>query len=67
MNKPLKDLLRASYAKAGKRLDFGKACARFKTVGDRARPATPVVVEAVPVKASIGFDRAGRAKPATGR
>ena len=28
MNKPLKDLLRASYAKAGKRLDFGKEIGR---------------------------------------
>ena len=67
MNKPLEDVLRAGYAKAGKRLDFGKACVRFKTVDDLALPAITAVVKAVPMKTYVERYRAARAMTAKGR
>lgn len=45
--------LRAAFAAAGKKLDMGKSCLRFKRVEDLAEQAIADAVGAVPVEAFI--------------
>ena len=66
-SKPIESALRAAYKKAGKRLDFGKACLRFATTDDLVIPAVKAVIKAVPMTAYVERYRAVRAKTAKGR
>ena len=40
----------AAYKKAGKKLDMGKACLRFKTIDDLVLPAVKDAIKALPMK-----------------
>ena len=51
---------KAAFKKAGKKLDMGKSCVRFKTADDLALDAIGNAIAAVPVKAFI--ERYERAK-----
>ena len=44
---------KAAFKKAGKKLDMGKSCVRFKTADDLALDAIGNAIAAVPVKAFI--------------
>jgi hypothetical protein len=56
--------LRAGFAKAGKRLDMGKSCVRFKRLDDLALDAIAVAVASTPPERMIELAEAshGRAK-----
>jgi len=41
---------RDEFRKAGKKLDMGKACVRFKTTDDLALPAIKTAIRAMPMK-----------------
>jgi hypothetical protein len=45
--------LKAAFAKAGKKLDMGKSCVRFKTLDDLPLDAIGRVIAATPVKTFI--------------
>ena len=53
MNMPLQKQLAADFKAAGKKLDMGKACLRFKKLDDLALDAIGDVVAAVPMKAYV--------------
>ena len=54
--------LKAAWATAGKRLDMGKSCLRFKRPGDIAEDALAEAIRSVPVETFIAEYEAGRAK-----
>jgi hypothetical protein len=53
----LLERFRAQCAKAGKKLDMGKACIRFRKVDDLALDAIAKVVGKVPVEKWIAMNR----------
>jgi uncharacterized protein YdhG (YjbR/CyaY superfamily) len=54
--------LRAAYAAAGKKLDVGKSCIRFKRREDLAEDALSEAIRAVPVEAFIAEYEASRTR-----
>ena len=54
--------LARAYAKAGKKLDLGKSCLRFKALDDLERTALAKVVAATPPEAFIARYEASRRK-----
>lgn len=52
--------LRAAYARAGRKLDFGKSCLRFKTLGDLLADDVGKIIAAVPVAEHIAHYEASR-------
>jgi len=59
--------LRRAFAKAGKKLDIGKCCVRFKKLADLEMGALGNVIAATPVDELIARYEASRAKTARGR
>lgn len=66
-NKEREAEFKAAYRKAGKKLDMGKACLRFRTTDDLALPAVKVAIRAVPMKRYVEQYRAIRAKTKKGQ
>ena len=48
-----KAALQAAFGQAGKKLDMGKSCIRFKTADDLPLPAIGKIIASMPVKAFI--------------
>jgi uncharacterized protein YdhG (YjbR/CyaY superfamily) len=59
---PLKQRLVAGFAAAGKKLDMGKACIRFRTLDDLPLDVIGEIVAAVPMHKFIEIDRKVHAK-----
>lgn len=55
---------RARFAAAGKKLDMGKSCVRFKKVDDLALDAIAEAVRATPMKAYVDFAKSAHSKEA---
>jgi hypothetical protein len=55
--------LRAAYAKAGKKLDMGKSCIRFKNIEDLAENALAEAIASTPVDRFIAEYEAVKLKP----
>jgi hypothetical protein len=55
------EALRAGFARAGKRLDMGKACLRFRALDDLALDAVRDAVASMPAEALIARYEASRA------
>ncbi|MEL1265365.1 DUF1801 domain-containing protein [Pseudoxanthomonas putridarboris] len=56
------EALRAAYAKAGRKLDMGKSCLRFKKLDDLLMPEIGRIIAATPVDAHIARYEASRAR-----
>ena len=54
--------LEESFAKAGKKLDMGKSCIRFKSADDLPLPAIGQLIASTPVDAWIATAKAARKK-----
>lgn len=54
--------LEAAFAKAGKKLDAGKSCIRFQSLGDLPLPALGKIIAKIPPAALIGRYEKSRAK-----
>lgn len=61
-SKELENKLRQAYAKAGKKLDFGKSCLRFRKLDDLLLDEVGKIIAAVPVGKFIEHAKAVRAK-----
>jgi len=59
---PLKRRLEAGFRAAGKRLDMGKACIRFRQLDDLPLEVIGEIVAAVPMHRYIEIDRKVHAK-----
>jgi uncharacterized protein YdhG (YjbR/CyaY superfamily) len=59
------EALRAGFAKAGKKLDMGKSCIRFRKLDDLALDAVAKAIAALPPKKYIALAEANRAKGRT--
>lgn len=59
--------LRSGFAAAGKRLDMGKACVRFKSADDLALDVIGELVAGVPMERMIEVARSARAKTRAAR
>ena len=59
---PVEAELRQAYANAGKRLDMGKSCLRFKRLEDLLLPEVVRIVAATPVETHIARHEAGRVR-----
>ncbi|WP_141454339.1 DUF1801 domain-containing protein [Pseudoxanthomonas sp. z9] len=59
---PVETELRRAYAEAGKKLDMGKSCLRFKRLEDLLLPEVVRIVAATPVEAHIARHEAGRVR-----
>jgi len=57
----------AAFKKAGKKLDMGKSCVRFRSIDDLALDAIGNTIRGVPPQAFIERYEASRAKTAAGR
>ena len=57
---PLAKKLRDGYAKAGKKLDMGKSCLRFKSLDDLVPAVIGEVIEALPPKRWIEITERSR-------
>ena len=57
------EALAAAFAKAGKKLDMGKSCLRFKKVEDLPLDAIGKIIAGVPPDEMIQYARTARAKP----
>jgi hypothetical protein len=55
---------RAAFAKAGKKLDCGKSCVRFRKLEDLHLPAVADVIAAIPVKEYVRRAQAAQAPKA---
>ena len=62
----LRKQLEDAFAKAGKRLDMGKSCVRFKSLDAIPLDDLGPIVAAVPMDRYIAFCQAIHAKPKTG-
>jgi len=60
-------VLKAAYKKAGKKLDMGKACLRFKTIDDLVLPAVKDAIKCLPMKKYVEEYRAIRKTTAKGK
>src|SRR5437763_10006869 len=54
----LRKNLETRFKKAGKKLDMGKGCLRFKQLDDLELPAVAEVIAAVPMKDYVAFAKA---------
>ena len=61
-HKPTLEALREGFKKAGKRLDMGKGCIRFKTLDDLDLPSIKRAVAAIPMDKYVAFMRAAHEK-----
>ena len=59
---PVEAGLRRAYAEAGKKLDLGKSCLRFKRLEDLLLPEVVRIVAATPVETHIARHKAGRVR-----
>lgn len=59
--------LRAAFARAGKKLDMGKCCVRFRQLADLEMEALGKAIASTPVDAFIERYEASRRKTARGR
>ena len=66
-NKEREAELKAAYKKAGKKLDMGKACVRFRTMDDLAIPAVKAAIRAVPMKKYVEMYKAIRKTTKAGK
>lgn len=66
-NKEREAAVKAAYTKAGKKLDMGKACLRFKTMEDLVLPAVRDAIKSVPMNQYVEAYRAVRAKTKKGK
>ena len=66
-NKEREAELKAAYKKAGKKLDMGKACLRFRTMDDLAIPAVKAAIRALPMKKYVEMYRAIRKTTKAGK
>lgn len=66
-NKEREAAFKAAYKKAGKKLDMGKACLRFKTMDDLALPAVKDAIKAASVKDYVAAYRAIRKTTKAGK
>lgn len=57
--------LRAQFAAAGKKMDMGKSCLRFRSVDDLVLPALADVIASTPPERYIELYEAGRGKAKT--
>lgn len=57
------DRLRAAYSAAGRRLDLGKSCLRFRRFEDLHAEAVSAEIARLPVDAFIDAHEAARARP----
>lgn len=57
-NKERKAAFKAAYKQAGKKLDMGKACLRFKTMDDLVLPAVKGEIKSLPMKKYVERYRA---------
>ena len=57
------EALAAAFAKAGKKLDMGKSCLRFKKLEDLPLDAVGKVIASLPPDEMIEYARTARAKP----
>lgn len=60
MNAPLQERLRAGFAAAGKKLDMGKACIRFRRADDLALDVIADVIASTPLDRYVAAARAAR-------
>lgn len=67
MDEPRQERLREGFAKAGKKLDMGKACLRFRTVNDVDLGAIQDAIRSVPTAAYIAVNEAARTRKPTSR
>lgn len=58
------EALRAGFARAGKRLDMGKSCLRFRQLDDLALDAVRAALASTPPDAFIARYEASRVRPA---
>ena len=66
-NKEREAEFRAAYKKAGKKLDMGKACLRFRTIDDLALPAVKDAIKSVSMKQYVEMYRAVRKTTKAGK
>jgi uncharacterized protein YdhG (YjbR/CyaY superfamily) len=59
-NPVLTEKLRAGFKRAGKRLDMGKSCIRFRTTGDLPLPLIGEIVAAVPMAKWVAVAQSAR-------
>jgi hypothetical protein len=57
------EFLRRAFARAGKKLDMGKSCVRFKSIDDLPLPAIGELIASVPPAMFIARYEAARAAP----
>jgi hypothetical protein len=62
MNRPLTQRLEEGFRKAGKRLDMGKSCIRFRDPADLALSVVGDVIAAVPMDAFVAAAEAARTR-----
>ncbi|MGS1077664.1 DUF1801 domain-containing protein [Pseudoxanthomonas beigongshangi] len=60
VDSPVEAALRHAYADAGRKLDLGKSCLRFKRLADLLLPEVLRIVAATPVDTYIARHEAGR-------
>ena len=58
---------KAAYKKAGKKLDMGRACLRFKSIDDLVLPAVKDAIKSMPMKKYVEEYRKSRKKTARGK
>jgi hypothetical protein len=63
----LESAFKAAYKKAGKKLDMGKSCLRFKTMDDLVLPAVKSAIKAQPMKAYVARFKAIRKTTKAGK
>ncbi len=61
-HEPTLEALQAGFKKAGKRLDMGKGCVRFKRLEDLDLPSIMQAIAAIPMDKYVAHVRAARAK-----
>ncbi len=67
LDEPRQERLREAFAKAGKKLDMGKACLRFRAVNDIDLGAIQDAIRSVPTAAYIAVNEAARTRKPTSR
>lgn len=67
MSEARTDALKAGYADAGKKMDMGKSCLRFKGIGDLAEEAVAASIASTPPDQLIAEYRTIRAATKQGR
>jgi len=63
----LRSWFEAAWVKAGKKLDMGKSCVRFKKIDDLALDVIGEAIRRVPARQYIGYIESARAAAGAGR